>query len=58
MCGCGEGLVPFGRIIGIVCGLSVGFLWSVEIFWRMSLLEEQDGAVVGVFLLLPSGPVH
>ena len=43
-------------IIGIVCGLPVGFRWSVEISWRMGLLEEQDGAVVGVFLPLPSGP--
>ena len=43
-------------IIAIVCGLLVGFRWSVEISWRMGLLEEQDGAVVGVFLPLPSGP--
>ena len=41
-------------IIGIVCGLLVGFQWSVEISWRMGLLEEQDGAVVGMFLPLPS----
>ena len=32
-------------IIGIVCGLPVGFRWSVEISWRMGLLKEQDGAV-------------
>ena len=35
--------------IGIVFGLSVGFRWSVRISWRIGLLEEQDGAVVGVF---------
>ena len=34
--------------IGIVCGLLVGFRWSVEIYWRMGLLEKQDGAVVVV----------
>ena len=34
------------------CCLRMGFRWSVEISW---ILEEQDGAVVGVFLPLPSG---
>ena len=34
----------------------VDFRWSVEISWRMGLLEEQDGDVVGVFLPLPFGP--
>ena len=38
----------------------VDFWWSVEISWTTGLLEEQDGAVVGVFWTLPSGqlPVH
>ena len=31
---------------GIVCGLLVGFQWSVKISWRMRILE---GAVMGVF---------
>ena len=45
-------------IFGIVCGLPVGFRCSVEISWRMDLLEKQDGAVVGVFWTLPaSGPL-
>ena len=43
--------------IGIVCGLPVGFQWSVKISWQMGLLEEQDGTVVGVFWLLLSGPL-
>ena len=38
--------------IGIVCGLLVGYQWSVEISWRMGLLAEEDGAV---FWPLPSG---
>ena len=43
--------------IGIVCGLLVGFQWSITISWRMGVLEEQDGVVVGVFW--PSQlPVH
>ena len=41
--------------IDTVCGLLVGFQWLVQISWRMGLLEEQEGAVVGVFWLLPSG---
>ena len=45
--------VPFGVVLGIVCGLPVGFRWSVE---RMGLLEEQDSGVAGVFWPLPSGP--
>ena len=36
----------------VVCGLPVGFQWSVEISWRMGLLEEHG--VVGVFWPLPS----
>ena len=32
----------------IVCGLPVGFRWLVNISWRMDVLEEQDGAVLGV----------
>ena len=40
---------------GIVCGLPVGFRWSVKISWRMGVFEKQDGAVVGVFWPLPSG---
>ena len=43
---------------GIVCGFLVGFWWSVKISWRMGILEEQDGGVVGVFWSLPpSGPL-
>ena len=42
--------------IGIVCGLPVGFRWSVEISFRTGLLKEQDGAVVGVFWPLSSVP--
>ena len=44
--------------IGIVCGLLVGFRQSVKISWWMGILEEQDGAVVGVFWPRPaSGPL-
>ena len=39
--------------IGIVCGLPVGLWWLVEIPLRMGLLEEEDGAVVGMLLPLP-----
>ena len=57
-CGCGgmssTSLCAFNLgLIGIVCRLQVGFRWLVKIFW---LLEEQDGAVVGVFWPLPSSP--
>ena len=56
LCGCGGGVVLLCLlvltrlycIIGIVCRLLVGFRWLVKISWRMGLLEEQDGVVVGV----------
>ena len=38
---------------GSVCGLPVGFRWSVNIFWRMGVLEEQDDAL-GVICPWPS----
>ena len=61
---CGGGLAPptqevWNVLVGVdqavlyywhCFGLPLGFRWSVEISWRMGLLEEQDGAVVGVFL--------
>ena len=31
----------------------VDFQWSVKFSWRMGVLEEQDGAVVGVLAQLP-----
>ena len=49
--------VPFGVDQTVVLlALFVDFQWSGKISWRMGLLEEQDGAVVGVFLSLTSGP--
>ena len=36
--------------------LFVDFQLSVKFSWRMGLLEEQEGAVVGVFWPLPSDP--
>ena len=47
--------VPFGCWSGcaVLLALFVDFQWSVEISWRMRLLEEQDDAVVG-----PSGPLN
>ena len=62
LCGCGGGVVeyrcvPFGVVQAVLywwhClwtsgGLLVGLQWSVKISWRMSVLEEEDGAVVGV----------
>ena len=47
-------LLVLSCIIGIVCGLTVGFWWSIKIFWRMVILEEQNGAVVGVLWPFPS----
>ena len=42
----------------IVCGFPVGFRWSVKISWRMAILEQQDGAVVGLsWPLLASSPL-
>ena len=41
-------------IVVVLLALFVDFRWSVEISWKMGLLEEQDGAVVSVF---PSGPL-
>ena len=46
-----ESLSVLSRLFcnsGIVCGLPVGFQWSVKIFWRMGAIEQHDGAVVGV----------
>ena len=43
-------------LTGLCCtvrGLPVGFRWSVKLSW---ILEEHDGAVVGVFWPLPSAP--
>ena len=40
---------------GIVCGLPVDFRWPVDTLLEMGVLEAQDGAVVGVVRLLPSG---
>ena len=42
--------MPFGVVLYY-------WQWSVEISWTMGLLEEWDGAVVGVFRPLPSGPL-
>ena len=40
---------------GIVCGLLVDFQWPVNARSGMEVLEAQDGAVMGVARLLPSG---
>ena len=43
---------------GIVYGPPVSFRWSVKMSWRMGILEEQDGAAVGLFWFRPaSGPL-
>ena len=34
--------------------LFVDFQWSVKFSWRMGVLDQQDGAVVGVSLPLPT----
>ena len=36
------------------CGI-VNFWWPISTLLEMGVLEAQDGAVVGVFRLLPSG---
>ena len=41
------------RVIG--CGLPVGFGWSVGVFLRVGLSEEQGGVGVGEVRFLPSG---
>ena len=41
-------------VSGNVCGLPVGFRWSVNFSWRVGVLEEQDGVVLGVYWPLPS----
>ena len=55
-----EHLLVLSRLCctsGIVCGLPLGFRWSVKISWRMGVFEEQDGGTaVGVLWSLPSGP--
>ena len=60
LCGCGAGVVECHQHHCASFGADqvfVDFRWSVEISWRMVLLEEQDGAVVGVFWPF-SSPVH
>ena len=42
-------LLVLSRLCSTVCGLPV-------VSWRMGVLDEQDGAVVGVFWPLPSSP--
>ena len=63
LCGCGgmssTSLCAFWCWPGcaVLLALFVGFQWLVKISWRMGLLEEQNGTVVGVFWPLPpSGP--
>ena len=61
LCGCGGvHLMVLSRLCCILLALFVDFWWSVKISWRMGLLEEQDGAVMGVFWpsLLAQLPVH
>ena len=41
-------------VSGNVCGLPVGFRWSVKFSLRTGVLEEQDGVVFGVSWPLPS----
>ena len=43
------------ELVGIVCGLPVGFQLSVKNSWRMDVLEEQNGTVVCVSWPLRSG---
>ena len=42
-------LLVLSRLSCTVCGLPVGSWWSVKISWGVSVLEEEDSAVVGVF---------
>ena len=42
-------------VSGNVCGLPVGFQWSVKFSLRVGIPEEQDGTVVDVSWPLPSG---
>ena len=41
-------------VSGHVCGISVGFHWSVKVSLRIGVLEEQDGVVLGVSWPLPA----
>ena len=41
----------------LLLALFVDFRWSVKISWIMGVLEEEDGAVVGVSWPLPSDPL-
>ena len=41
-------------VSGNVCGVPVGFWWSVKFSLRMGILEEWDGVVLGVSWSLPS----
>ena len=41
-------------VSGNVCGLLVGFRWSVKFSLRMGVHEEQDDVVLGESWLLPS----
>ena len=44
-------------VIVVLVALFVGFRWSLNISLRMTVLEAQDGAVVGVSpFSLASGP--
>ena len=53
--GCGgmSSSVPF-EVAQMCCTIGiVDFRWSVKNSWRMGLVEEQDGTIVGVFWTLP-----
>ena len=54
-CGCGGAVVECHQYYWH-CLWTSGVLLAVNISWRMGPLEEQEGAVVGVFSPLPSGP--
>ena len=52
-------VIVMGNVVDVrllcICGLMVGFWWSVKFSWRMGILEQEDGTVVGVYWPLPSG---
>ena len=50
-----EGVVCILAFCGIVYGFPVDFWWQVNTLLETEVLEAQDGAVVGVVRLLPSG---
>ena len=60
LCGSGRGVVECHRHPCVPFGVDQAVLYYWHCLWtsggRWKFLGEQDGAVVGVFLPLPSGP--